>query len=76
MMVIKIVKGKLEPVAVKEKVGAKENITLSNNLNKKFPRAREIFKNAEVNNVVNEDDDNDKRKIELSIPNIQTLFQK
>ena len=75
-MVIKIVKGKLEAVAVKEKVGAKENITLSNNLNKKFPRAREIFKNAEVNNVVNEDDDNDKRKIELSILNIQTLSQK
>ena len=63
-MVIKIVKGELEVVAVNEKVGAKENITLSNNLNKKFPSTREIFKNAEVNNIVNEDDDNDKRKIE------------
>ena len=63
-MVIKIVKGELEAVSVKEKVGAKQNITLSNNLNKKFPSTREIFKNAEVNNIVNEDDDDDKRKID------------
>ena len=41
-----------------------------------FPSAREIFINKEDNNIISEDDDDDKRKIELSIPNIQTFFQK
>ena len=34
------VKGELEAVVVKEKVAAKEKITLSNNLNKMFPSVR------------------------------------
>ena len=53
-----------------------KKITFPKNLNKMFSSAREIFINKEDNTIISEDDDDDKRKIELSIPNIQTFFQK
>ena len=39
-----------------------------------FPSTQKNFKNKEDNNIKNEEDDHNERKIELSIQNILNIF--
>ena len=56
------VKGELE-----KEISQSEKITLSQNLDKLFPKAEEVF---------NDEQQNEENKIEISIPNIETIFKK
>ena len=63
------IQGELEMIKEKK---LEKNIISSSKLNKMFPDTHEIFK--EKKHSYNDEDD--KTKIELSIPNFQTVFSK
>ena len=63
------IQGELEMIKEKK---IEKNIISSSKLNKMFPDTHEIFKDKKHSY----DDEDDKTKIELSIPNFQTVFSK